>query len=92
MRLRNVVIILGLALLAAGPLAAQETTGRIEGASWTAQSLPCPGVTVTATGPQGEKTRDYGYGRPLHSSFLDAGPLPTAGGTSRISRPSSRTT
>ncbi len=55
MRLRNVVIILGLALLAAGPLAAQETTGRIEGRIIDPQSLPVPGVTVTATGPQGEK-------------------------------------
>jgi hypothetical protein len=55
MRLRNVVIILGLALLATGPLAAQETTGRIEGRIVDAQSLPVPGVTVTATGPQGEK-------------------------------------
>ena len=56
MRLRNVVIILGLALLAAGPLAAQETTGRIEGRIVDTQSLPVPGVTVAATGPQGAKS------------------------------------
>jgi hypothetical protein len=55
MRLRNVVIILGLALLATGSLAAQETTGKIEGRIVDAQSLSVPGVTVTAIGPQGEK-------------------------------------
>ncbi len=55
MRLRNVVLTLVIALLSAGSLAAQETTGRIEGRIVDAQSLPVPGVTVTATGPQGEK-------------------------------------
>jgi hypothetical protein len=55
MRLRNVVLTLGIALLSAGSLAAQETTGQIEGRIVDAQSLPVPGVTVTATGPQGEK-------------------------------------
>jgi Carboxypeptidase regulatory-like domain/TonB-dependent Receptor Plug Domain len=57
MRLRSVVaLITGIALLTVGPLAAQETTGRIEGRIVDAQSLAVPGVTITATGPQGEKT------------------------------------
>jgi Carboxypeptidase regulatory-like domain/TonB dependent receptor-like, beta-barrel len=55
MRHRIVVLALGVALLSVGSLAAQETTGRIEGRIVDAQSLPVPGVTVTATGPQGEK-------------------------------------
>ena len=56
MRLRHVVLTLGIALLSASSLPAQETTGRIEGRIVDAQSLPVPGATVTATGPQGEKT------------------------------------
>ena len=56
MRLRNVVLTLGIALLSGSSLPAQETTGRIEGRVVDAQSLPVPGVTVTTTGPQGEKT------------------------------------
>jgi hypothetical protein len=55
MRRRIVVLALGVALLNFGSLAAQETTGRIEGRIVDAQLLPVPGVTVTATGPQGEK-------------------------------------
>src|SRR5262245_6364528 len=56
MRLRNVVLALAVALLSVNSLQAQETTGRIEGRVLDAQSLPVPGATVTATGPQGEKT------------------------------------
>jgi len=56
MRLRYVLLTLGIALLSASSLPAQETTGRIEGRIVDAQSLPVPGATVTATGPQGEKT------------------------------------
>jgi hypothetical protein len=55
MRQRIVVLALGVALLSVGSLAAQETTGQIEGRIVDAQALPVPGVTVTATGPQGEK-------------------------------------
>jgi hypothetical protein len=55
MRLRNVVLTIGISLLSVSPLLAQETTGRIEGRIVDAQTLPVPGVTVTATGPQGEK-------------------------------------
>ena len=39
----------------AGRLAAQETTGTISGRIVDAQQLVLPGVTVTATGPQGLK-------------------------------------
>src|SRR4029453_17049477 len=55
MRQRIVVLALGFALLNFGSLAAQETTGQIEGRIIDPQSLPVPGVTVTAAGPQGEK-------------------------------------
>ena len=55
MRLRSVVLMLEIVLFSVGSVAAQETTGRIEGRIVDAQSLPVPGVTVTATGPQGQK-------------------------------------
>ena len=55
MRLRNVVLTIGISLLSVSSLPAQETTGRIEGRVVDAQSLPIPGVTLTATGPQGDK-------------------------------------
>ena len=55
MQLRNVALTIAIALLSISPLQAQETTGRIEGRVVDAQMLPVPGVTVTATGPQGEK-------------------------------------
>ena len=54
MRARLLFILLAFALLAS-PLAAQETTGKIEGRVIDAQSLAVPGVTVVATGPQGSK-------------------------------------
>ena len=56
MQLRNAVLTLGIALLSVGSLAAQETTGRIEGRVLDPGSATAPGVTVTATGPQGAKT------------------------------------
>src|SRR5262245_53026061 len=46
---------LGIVLGSAAELAAQETTGQIVGRMVDSQSLPMPGVTVTATGPQGQK-------------------------------------
>ena len=55
MRVRHLFILLALALFAS-PLAAQETTGKIQGRVVDAQGLAVPGVTVTATGPQGSKT------------------------------------
>ena len=55
MRARHLFILLALALLAS-PLAAQETTGKIEGRVVDAQGLAVPGVTVVATGPQGSKS------------------------------------
>ena len=54
MRLRNIVLTIGISLLSLSSLLAQETTGRIEGRVVDAQSLPVPAVTITATGPQGE--------------------------------------
>jgi hypothetical protein len=49
-------MVLALALFASRPLAAQETTGKIEGRVTDTQGLAVPGATVTATGPQGNKT------------------------------------
>ena len=45
-----------LILGSAGSLFAQETTGSIKGRVADAQGLAVPGVTVTATGPQGAKS------------------------------------
>jgi hypothetical protein len=55
MRVRHLVLLLALALFVS-PLAAQETTGKIEGRMTDTQGLAVPGATVTATGPQGSKT------------------------------------
>src|SRR5579872_1049960 len=54
MRARSLVFLLALALFAT-PLLAQEITGQITGQVTDAQGLAVPGVTVTATGPQGAK-------------------------------------
>ncbi|HXI28047.1 MAG TPA: carboxypeptidase regulatory-like domain-containing protein, partial [Vicinamibacterales bacterium] len=43
-------------LVAVLPALAQETTGTLKGRVIDAQGLAVPGVTVTATGPQGAKT------------------------------------
>lgn len=56
MRLGHAALTVGIALLSLSSLLAQETTGQIEGRIVDAQSLPVPGATVTATGPQGDKT------------------------------------
>ena len=56
-RFRVPLAVLLLALLAlATPVAAQETTGTINGTVVDAQGLPVPGATVTVTGPQGAKS------------------------------------
>ena len=49
-------LVLILAVAVAAPARAQETTGAISGRIVDAQGLAVPGVTVTATGPQGAKT------------------------------------
>ncbi len=60
---RHLFILLAFALFAS-PLAAQETTGKIQGRVVDAQSLAVPGATVTATGVQGSKnTMTDGDGR-----------------------------
>ena len=51
---RHLFILLAFALFAS-PLAAQETTGKIQGRVVDAQGLAVPGATVTATGVQGSK-------------------------------------
>ena len=54
MQRRHLFIVLAFALFAS-PLAAQETTGTIQGRVVDAQGLAVPGATVTVTGPQGSK-------------------------------------
>ncbi len=49
-------LLMAFALAVAGLAAAQETSGSVSGRIVDAQGLAVPGVTVTATGPQGAKT------------------------------------
>jgi hypothetical protein len=56
MRFNTGALIVMLVLSGAICASAQETTGTITGRAADAQGLPVPGVTVTATGPQGIKT------------------------------------
>ena len=51
-----VAIIACVFLLVGRPAAAQDTTGTISGRAVDTQGLVLPGVTITATGPQGVKT------------------------------------
>jgi hypothetical protein len=74
MRLGKLVLTLGFALLAGGSLAAQETTGKIEGRIVDADSLPVPGVTVTTYGPQGEKIAITDTDGRFTVPFLTPGP------------------
>ena len=55
MRVRDLFIVLLVALFSS-TLFAQETTGKLQGRVADAQGLAVPGVTVTASGPQGNKT------------------------------------
>src|SRR3954470_19395169 len=55
MRARDLFIIVMVALFGS-TLYAQETTGKLQGRVADAQGLAVPGVTVTAAGPQGNKT------------------------------------
>jgi hypothetical protein len=51
----RLVMTIALALVVGAPAIAQETTGTVRGRVVDAQGLAMPGVTVTATGPQGTK-------------------------------------
>ena len=87
---RHLFILLAFALFAS-PLAAQETTGKIQGRVVDAQSLAVPGATVTATGVQGSKNTvtDTRAATPFRSSR----PASTrCAPNCRASRPSSRRT
>jgi len=55
MRVRDLFIVLFVALFSS-TLFAQETTGKLQGRVVDAQGLAVPGATVTASGPQGNKT------------------------------------
>ncbi len=56
--MRHAICALTIAILIFGGriVSAQGTTGTITGRALDSQGLPVPGVTVTATGPQGAKT------------------------------------
>ncbi|HZP49371.1 MAG TPA: TonB-dependent receptor [Vicinamibacterales bacterium] len=54
--MKKVCVLLALLLAGAAAATAQETTGAISGRIVDAQGLAVPGVTVTATGPQGAKS------------------------------------
>src|SRR5689334_23358500 len=54
--LRSAMMTLVAFIVAVMPALAQETTGSLRGRVIDAQGLAVPGVTVTATGPQGAKT------------------------------------
>src|SRR5205814_8085724 len=56
MRFRNVTVLLALLFATAAMASAQETTGTIRGRIVDASGLAAPGVAVTATGTQGNKT------------------------------------
>lgn len=56
MRARISAFVVIFALAATALAAAQETTGTITGRIVDSQGLPVPGVTVTATGPQGARS------------------------------------
>ena len=73
MRRRVVVFMLAIALSSAGSLAAQETTGTIQGRIVDQQALPVPGVTVTATGSQGAKEATTGTDGRFTIPFLTPG-------------------
>ncbi|MBM3818765.1 MAG: carboxypeptidase regulatory-like domain-containing protein [Acidimicrobiia bacterium] len=51
-------VVCALVLALAGAVAAQSTTGTISGRVVDAQGLPVPGVTVTATSPNQQGTRE----------------------------------
>ena len=72
MRVRDLCILLAFALCAR-PLAAQETTGKIDGRIIDAQRLAVPGATVTVTGPQGTKTADNDADGRFSIPFLTPG-------------------
>ena len=80
---RHLFILLAFALFAS-PLAAQETTGRIDGRITDTQSLAVPGAAVTATGTQGSKsTTTDGDGR-YSIPFLTPGELLGARGAAGL--------
>jgi len=56
MRPHTGTLIVLLLFAGVGFVSAQGTTGTISGRALDAQGLPVPGVTITATGPQGTKT------------------------------------
>src|SRR5215471_6908597 len=72
MRVRSLVLLLAMALVAT-PLFAQETTGQIAGRIVDSQGLGVPGATVSATGPQGVKSTTSGADGRFAIPFLTPG-------------------
>src|SRR5438552_1819507 len=56
MQVRTMAAVFAFVAAAVTGVFAQETTGAVRGRIVDAQGLPVPGVTVTATGPQGVQT------------------------------------
>jgi Carboxypeptidase regulatory-like domain len=55
MHARTTILLVAVMLNLTGLASAQQTTGTISGRILDVQELPVPGVTVTATGPQGSR-------------------------------------
>src|SRR5262249_43625437 len=70
-RILSCLVVCFLAVASAG---AQETTGTIQGRILDQQSLPMPGVVVTATGPQGPQEATTESDGRFSIPFLTPGP------------------
>ena len=68
MQLRNAVLTLGIALLSVGSLAAQETTGRIEGRVLDPGRSDGAGRDGDGDRSPGSEDGDDGHRWPLHGS------------------------
>ena len=86
--LRGTMMTLVAFIVAVMPVLAQETTGSLRGRVVDAQGLAVPGVTVTATGPQGAKTAVTDSDGRFSVPFLTPGSY-TYALSCRASRPSS---
>src|SRR5438128_12545718 len=73
MRFRRGLMLLACLLASVATLAAQETTGSVRGRIVDSQGLGVPGVSVTATGPQGSKTATSDTERRFNVPFLTPG-------------------
>jgi outer membrane receptor protein involved in Fe transport len=68
-----ILMALLVALVSAGPVSAQETTGTLSGKLTDTQGLAVPGATITVTGPQGAKTFTTDTDGRFNAPFLTPG-------------------